>query len=113
MTSLASRYRGGIVDVILEEEISEDDSDFIAQEARIEAEEQQHFNGSRPRCEGEESMQQQSDAYGEAMAILAQCDQEFANELNQTVILKNVDKNEVDIPLPSPPAAHSGRLDPR
>ena len=101
--------------MILEEEISEDDSDFIAQEARIEAEEQQHFNGSRPRCEGEESMQQQSDAYGEAMAILAQCDQEFANELNQTVIgLKNEgSKNEVDIPLPSPPAVNSGRLDPR
>jgi len=87
MASLASRWhRGGsTVEVILEEGSSDDD-DFMEQEARLQAaefeqeEQQLDSTASRPKfCEGEE---QSPDAYGEAMAILAGLDREFAFNSN-------------------------------
>ncbi len=99
---MASRYRGRAVEVILEEEgsssnsdSSSDSDDFEQQEARMLAEEGLRYNNSssqrqqqqhpstasRPKCEGRE---EQSNAYGEAMAILDQaalaCDREFNDQ---------------------------------
>ena len=97
-SSLASRYHH-TVDVILEEGSSDDD-DFIEQEARIQAELEQHeprrqqdslSNGSRPPfCEGQEA--HKGNAYGEAVDILDQaliaCDQEFADH-HQNAVRQN------------------------
>ena len=118
-SSLASRYHH-TVDVILEEGSSDDD-DFIEQEARIQAELEQHeqarsrqqqdslSNGSRPPfCEGQEA--HKGNAYGEAVDILDQaliaCDQEFADHHQNNAVRQ---QNELPISVNKP----TFRPDPR
>lgn len=102
MASLASRWhRGGsTVEVILEEGSSDDD-DFMEQEARLlqeaEFEPEQQSTASRPKfCEGEE---QSPDAYGEAMAILAGLDREFAFNNPAAPTTTVAPKPHVDVPV--------------
>jgi len=104
MASLASRWhRGGsTVEVILEEGSSDDDDDFMEQEARLlqeaEFEPEQQSTASRPKfCEGEE---QSPDAYGEAMAILAGLDREFAFNNPAAPATTVAPKPHVDVPIP-------------
>ena len=67
---LSSRYRTVHSPLIEEGSDAESEQDFIEQEARLRAEDSLSSVGSRPRCEGEESV----DAFGDAVAILDQID---------------------------------------